>query len=196
MKNALLGLNVILLVSVAVLFYWHFSSKATTPKVEAIRTESVPSTGFKIGYFEMDSLENHFGMVREIQAELTQRDEANAKAKMKLRQDYQNKVNSYQQKQMSQVQSENATKDIQNLETNIRNQMQAMDQDLQDFSIRKQSEVKAKIEDFLKDWNKTKGYSFIFAYEPGFMFYRDSIYNITQDLIKGLNEKYPSKSNK
>lgn len=191
MKNGLLILNAVLLVLVGLLFYWHFSSP--TPKTEVVQKTSIPATGFKIAYFEMDSLENHFSLVKEIQSELTRRDEENSRAKMRLKQMYQNKINSYQQKEMSQVQSENATKEVQKLETDIRNQMQSMDQDLQDFSVRKQTEVKAKIESFLKDYNKTKGYSFIFAYEPGFMFYRDTIYNITNDMIKGLNERYGKK---
>lgn len=191
MKNGLLILNAVLLVLVGLLFYWHFSSPI--PKTEVVQKTSVPATGFKIAYFEMDSLENHFSLVKEIQSELTRRDEENTRAKMRLKQMYQNKINSYQQKEMSQVQSENATKEVQKLETDIRNQMQSMDQDLQDFSVRKQTEVKAKIESFLKDYNKTKGYSFIFAYEPGFMFYRDTIYNITNDMIKGLNERYGKK---
>ena len=55
------------------------------------------------------------------------------------------------------------------------------------------SKLKTNIEDFLKDYTKENHYSYIFAFEPGFMFYRDTIYNITSDLVKGLNERYPRK---
>jgi outer membrane protein len=54
-------------------------------------------------------------------------------------------------------------------------------------------DVKTKIENFLKEYNKTKGYSYILAYEPGIIYYRDSTLNITDDLVKGLNEQYSKK---
>ncbi len=51
--------------------------------------------------------------------------------------------------------------------------------------------VRNKIENYLKEFNKEKGYAFIMSYEPGFMlYYRDSTYDITNDVINGLNEEY------
>ena len=54
-------------------------------------------------------------------------------------------------------------------------------------------EVRTKIENYLKEYNKAKGYSFIISYEPGLVYYKDSIYNITGDVVKGLNEMYKKK---
>jgi outer membrane protein len=55
-------------------------------------------------------------------------------------------------------------------------------------------DIKSKIEEFVKEYNETRNYSYIVAEEPGFFYYKDSIYNITSDVIKGLNGKYkPSK---
>ncbi|MDQ3278599.1 MAG: OmpH family outer membrane protein, partial [Bacteroidota bacterium] len=66
-------------------------------------------------------------------------------------------------------------------------------QKYQDLYMRKMQDVKAKVEEYLKEYNKDKGYSYILAYEPGFIFYRDSALNITADLIAGLNQKYKKK---
>lgn len=68
-----------------------------------------------------------------------------------------------------------------------------MDQKYQDLQMRKKQEIKTKIEDYLKEYNKTRGYSYILAYEPGIIFYRDTMYNITGDLVKGLNDQYKKK---
>jgi outer membrane protein len=68
-----------------------------------------------------------------------------------------------------------------------------MDQKFQDLYMRKMQDVKMKVEDYLKEYNKSKGYTYILAYEPGFIFYRDSSYNITADLLKGLNGLYKKK---
>jgi outer membrane protein len=59
--------------------------------------------------------------------------------------------------------------------------------------MQKMQDVKTKIENFLKEYNKTKGYAYILAYEPGIIYYRDSTLNITDDLVKGLNEQYSKK---
>lgn len=195
MKNAAFILNAVLLVAVGVLFYLHFSSSKKTAvkqsQVNGVQTRV--ENGFKIGYFEWDSVTNSFALFKQMQEELNQRDESNAKEKMRLRQMYQNKINSYSQRELSQTESEAATQEIKSLEVDISNKMQKMDQDLQEIQMRKTNEIKSKIEDFLKEYNKDKGYSYILAYEPTIIFYRDTTLNITADLIKGLNEKYPRK---
>ena len=94
---------------------------------------------------------------------------------------------------MSQAQSEAATQELQTLEKSLTNQMQKMEQDYQAEQMQKNNDIKAKIENYLKDYNKTRGFSYIMIYEPSLIFYRDTVYNITDDLIKGLNERYPKK---
>jgi outer membrane protein len=59
--------------------------------------------------------------------------------------------------------------------------------------MRKMKDVKNKIEEYLKTYNNEKGYSYIFAYEPGLFYYRDTMYDITNDVIKGLNDIYKKK---
>jgi outer membrane protein len=59
--------------------------------------------------------------------------------------------------------------------------------------MRKMRDVKSRIEDYLKEYNAQKGYSYIVAYEPGLFYYKDTAYNITPDIIKGLNQRYIKK---
>ncbi len=59
--------------------------------------------------------------------------------------------------------------------------------------MRKMKDVKTRIEDFLKEFNSRKGYSFILASDPGLFYYRDTAYNITRELITGLNQQYSKK---
>jgi outer membrane protein len=79
------------------------------------------------------------------------------------------------------------------MQETIRNKKQELDQRYQNLYMQKMQDVKIKIENFLKEYNKAKGYSYIFAYEPGFIYYRDTIFNITNDLVKGLNDQYSKK---
>ena len=73
----------------------------------------------------------------------------------------------------------------------------SMEQDLKKHQVDLMTDVRNKIENYLKDYNKEKGYAFILSYEPGFMlYYRDSVYDITNDVIVGLNEQYKKEKSK
>jgi outer membrane protein len=198
MKNASLILNVVLLIAVAVLFYLHFSSGKKTVETAKVASASgsVPTGDFKIAYFEMDSLNNSFSLVKEVKAEISKEEEKMNSELARLQKSYNDKVTQYQsqaQSGMSSQDSENANRDIVQMQQRFAAAKQQWEVRLQDMSMRKMQEVKNKVEDFLKEYNKSKGYTYILAYEPGFMFYRDSTYDITGDLLKGLNEKYKKK---
>ena len=94
---------------------------------------------------------------------------------------------------MSQVESERATQDMRNLEQNLRSQADKLDQDLNDYVLRKKVDFNDKIRNFLKEYNQNKQFSYIIANEPGFIFYRDSTYNITRDVVAGLNQIFTRK---
>jgi outer membrane protein len=194
MRNAAIVLNGVLLVAVGVLFYLHFSSKKETPKKEVQHVMSPDSTSFRIAYFEWDSMTNHFELFKQMQEELNSREEGIGREETKMRQQLQDKFNFYNAKRdMSQAESEAATQDLKQLESQLGNKLQRMKQDFQTEQMQKNNDIKAKIEAYLKDYNKNKGFAYIMIYEPSLVFYRDSIYDITQDLIKGLNERYPKK---
>ena len=200
MKNGILVLNGVLLVAVAVLFYLHFSAPKASPQnrnlVAGVARDT--SQAFRIAYFEMDSVENSFAMVRDVKAEVSRKEEAINNELLKLERNYKNKIEQYQAQgaNMTQVQSEMAQRDVLQMQQNIQSRKQQLDQEYQDFYMRKMKDVKTKIESFLKEYNSTRGYSYIFVYEPGLFYYRDSAYNITADVVKGLNRQYGKGSTK
>ena len=113
----------------------------------------------------------------------------------KLSKDYQDKMNEYQGKAstMTQAQSESATQDMMKRRDAINTRKQALEQEYSDVVTRKMTEVKSKIEEFLKEYNKNKNYTYIIVYEPGLFYYRDTAYNITSEVIAGLNATYKKK---
>jgi outer membrane protein len=198
MKNALLILNLVLLVAVGVLFYLHFSSgkKGTEPRFASSHQNGAATHGdCRIAYFDMDSINNSFVLIKDVKAELSKEEEKINATLTNLQKTYNDRITHYQGQQasMSQVESEKANRDILQLQDKIRSTKQEMEQRYQDLYMRKMQDVKAKVEDYLKEYNKDKGYAYILAYEPGFIFYRDSALNITADIIAGLNEKYKKK---
>ncbi len=198
MKNGIIVFNAILLVLVGILFYLHFSG-AAKPVSTAVRNTITPasptSNNFKIAYIEMDSLEASFHMFKDVKAELDRKEASVNAEKAKMERTYKDKLAKYQAQAttMNQVQSESATKDMMQMQQQMQGRAQALDQEYQDFYMRRFKDVKSKIEVFLKDYNAQKGYAYILAYEPGLFYYRDSAYDITPDVVAGLNEQYKTK---
>ena len=196
MKNVSLILNVVLLIAVAVLFYLHFSGKKINQTKVASSQQTVePNANFRIAYFEMDSVNNSFVLIKDVKSELSKEEEKINSELTRLQKTYNDKITHYQgqSQTMSQVESEKANRDILQLQDKIRTTKQTMEAKYQDLYMRKMQDVKLKVEEYLKEYNQNKGYAYILAYEPGFIFYRDSALNITNDIIVGLNDKFKKK---
>jgi outer membrane protein len=192
MKNALYIINGILVIAVAVLFYLFLTEKKNSESIIRSTWIDTSKTPTRIAYFEWDSIENQ-KFYKDLQDELNRKKEEVDKKKMKLSQVYQDRLESYNKKNMSQVESEHAAQDMRDLEQNLRAQADKLDQDLNDYVLRKKVEFNDKIRNFLKEYNQNRRFSYIIANEPGFIFYRDSAFNITRDVIAGLNEAFLKK---
>lgn len=196
MNRGLIILNVLLVIAVGVLFYLHFSTtKKSGVKTVANNPSPKKDTECRIAYFEMDSIENSFTVVKEVKNELGREEDRINNEMASLEKKYRDKISQYQNQAstMTQVQSEMANRDVLQMQETIRGKKQELDSKYQDLYMRKMRDVKSKIEDFLKEYNSEKGFSYILAYEPGLFYYKDTAYNITPDVIKGLNKRYEKK---
>jgi outer membrane protein len=195
MKNGLLAWNLVLTIIAGYLLFSHFSKKndkVDAPGKVSSKDHSADSSGFRIAYFEMDSIENNLDMVKAVKAEIAKKDEEYNYGLSQIDWTYQKKVQEYQQKSsgMTQADYEKAQGDLRQLEQSLKSRKQELDQQYHDFVMRRNLSVKKKIEDFLAKYNKDGKYSYIVAYEQGLFYYKDTAYNITNDLIRGLNVEY------
>lgn len=193
MKNGLLIWNVILTLAAGYLLFNQFSSKKSKGIAMNMAggDSAVNSAGFKIAYFEMDSVEANFNMVKEVKKEISQKDAEYSNNLRQIDQAYKDKYNEFaSQETMTPEQNEAAQNVLRQLADKLKDQKQGIDQQYQDFVMRKNLEIKKEIEKYLQTYNEVKKYSYIIAYEPGLFYYRDSAYNITADVIKGLNSTY------
>lgn len=191
MKNLTIALNAVLVVAVAVLFYLHFSgSKSAAPAAGS--NNAAAANGFRIAYFEMDSIENKFDYFIQIREGLRKVEQQKTAELNSLKSAYLSKLKGYQEKgqTMTQTEQANASADLQQMERNYSLKEQAASQELQDEQLKKLTDVKKKIEDYLKVYNAQKGYAYIFSSAPEFMYFKDTVYNITNEVVKGLNQQY------
>jgi outer membrane protein len=152
---------------------------------------------FKIAYFNVDSIQNSYELYREQFKTFQAREEAVANELQTLERNFQKKVAEWQQKgnAMSQAEAEAANRESQQLQQSYGQRKQMLTMKLESDMMEAKQKIKKNIEDFLTDYNKDKRYAFIVSNEPEFMFYKDTVYDITADVIKGLNEMHKQKKN-
>jgi len=192
MKNALLIVNVLLVIAVATLFFLYFSKK--TPQLSAaVTSASIENTqGFKIAYFEMDSIENNYNYFKDVRSQFRGKEQQLNNELQKIKSQYEKLYEEYTQVHTT-LSPEEKVKREQNLvmlQESYKNKQELQGSELQSEGFKYRQEIYKKIQDYLKDYNKEKGFAFIFASNPDLFYYKDSVYNITDDLIEGLNETY------
>ena len=152
---------------------------------------------FRMAYFEMDSIAANFDMVKDLKTEMTKREDAIKAELDRLGKSMQQKLAYYQQQastgSLTQEQSDAASREMRSLDDNLKSRQQSLESEYSDFVLRRQNDIKTKIEEFLKEYNNDNQYSYIVSYEPGLFYYKDTVHNITRDLIDGLNKKFKAK---
>ncbi len=201
MKNGLLIWNVVLSLVTGFLLVKQFSSKkAGNSVVKTVSGEStVSNKQFRMAYFEMDTIASQFDLVKTLKKELTKKeDDINAEMTNRS-QAIQQKLNYYQklmsEGKLSKEDEEDASNEVKNMDNEMKNRKQQMDQEYNNFMVTKQNEIKSKIGAFIKEYNKTRNYSYVVSDDPGLFYFQDTAFNITSDVIKGLNEMYKLKKN-
>ena len=189
-------LSVIALGLIGVLFYQQSNYHAELKKLSDA-DKKTSGNGFRIAYFDMDTLEAHYDYFKDAQATVKGKENAMNMELSSLDRGNQKKVEAWRQKggTMTPTETEQAQQEYQAMQQTFQSRKTALEQELYKNTEDLKTNIRRKIEDFLKEYNKQKSYSFIYAYDPSsFIYYKDTIYNITPDLLDGLNAAYKKKN--
>ena len=199
MNKSLLVLNIVLLIALAYLYYAFYNQKNAVQSTKNPQQTS-SKTSFKIAYFDLDTLEKNYVFAKETRDYLKVKNDAMEAKLNKIRQDYTNKVNDYNKRgaSMSQTEQSQMQEDLSRLDNYYSQQQQSLGQDFQGEYMQKMLELKTKIQNFLKDYSVQKGYEYIFATssDDNVIYYKDSVRNITTDVVDKLNEAYRNEKKK
>lgn len=194
MKNALLIWNIVLTLAAGYLFYSYYAGKKkNSSRIQAEIAKTVgPSGPFRIAYFEMDSIENNYDLVKDVKAEISKKNEELGAEITKLGQELDNKQQYYAQRQHTMTEDDirKAQEDLMRTNERLKSKRQSLENDYQDFVFRRNLAVRKEIEKFLSVFNEHKKYTYIMSYEQGLFYYKDTAYNITSELLTGLNGEY------
>jgi outer membrane protein len=197
MKNLSLILNIVLLVAVGVLYYLHFASPKSSVSTSSGPNDAVLSD-LKIAYINADTVLKHYDYLK------VNKEQLEAKTQ-KLRQDFgnraqglQNEINAYQRgvnsMTIGQVKAteENLAKKQQNLQL----YQQSLEQQMMQEEANLNKQLYDRITSFLKTYSAEKGLQVVLKYDPtSDMLYGGNALDISQDVIKGLNESYNAEKN-
>jgi outer membrane protein len=196
MNKILLPLNVLLVAAVGYLFYKQSAGNNSTGKTT--RNDSTASvSNVKIAYFEIDSLVEGLKYFKDAESEIKIRRENASRELEGMRKNYQGRMNQLQQKaqagQMTQADQEAAQAEAATMQKNLVEKEKALSNNINNENVEKTQQLHTMIENYLKKYNKDKGFNFIIASSKGLFYYKDSALNITNSIIAALNAEYIKK---
>ena len=197
MKQLATILSVVSLVLCGVLFYLFAHHTEQLKTISRQEEQRNTPNAFRIAYFDMDTLEAHYEEFKDAQTQLKTQENAMNMELSSLDRSNQKKVDVWRQKgnNLTQAEAEQAQQEIAVMQQNFKSRKDALEQAYYRSTEDFKTSIRKKVEDFLKVYNKQRNYSFIFEYDPGsFIYYKDSVYNITSDLVNGLNANYKKKN--
>jgi outer membrane protein len=192
MKNIQSIAIAVLAVLVGILFVKQFSGNSGSGSGNG-STDSTVRT-LKIAYVDLDSLQEKYEFYKAKMAEFEKKKETADRQLNGSFQRIEGERAAFAQRGNSITQAEyeafqrDYTRKMQNLEE----QKRLMEGQIQEEGIRTMEDLRKRINDFLADYNKKQGYSYILSNSSALniMFYKDTTYNITDEVVAGLNEAY------
>lgn len=150
----------------------------------------------KIGFVDNSVLINDYQEKKDIEAKLKGKIEVYEKRRDSLSQAFQLDVKAAEVKArtMSQANLQKLQQEFQQKEQIISQQLQFEQQQIAQESQSKNDSLIKKVRDFVKDYGKANGYSFILgSNEAGSVMYGTEEVDLTQTLLDALNEAYKNK---
>ena len=164
---------------------------------ETVQTEDT-TTGLKIAYVELDTLMSQYQLYKDysevltrkgnnIQKTLAQKQRALESHAASVQKKYENnEFTTRDEVERAQASIEKEQRDLAELADRLQNEF-ALEQ------ARINEEARDSIQSFLKQYNKTKKYDYVMVKAGDNLLVANPKYNITNDIIKGLNKRYKVK---
>lgn len=195
MNKGLLVLNIVLLLAVGVLFFLFFNKKDGTAETVITRPGIDTAAAWEhtpVAYFEMDSVEENFVLARQMRDDVLKNESRIKDSIKQLRTGLQQEWQKFQD-QKAKMDAEEARRTEQDFfkkNQDINDIERQLNQEYQEYYMNMNQGIVNKIKGYCKEFNKDRKYSYIIAKEPGLFYYTDDAYNITSELVKGLNKYY------
>lgn len=202
MKNFSIVLNVVLLIAVGVLYILYFTGNKVPAPVAESNAGNVNTGNTRIVYINTDTLLNNYLLSIELnEAFLKKQEERRTELNMKAKA-LDKEAGEFQRKLenggfISRERAEAARQEI--MEKNQK--LNLLQQEMTEKMMQEQGELNKRlfesITSFLSEYNKEKGYNIILSTVlAGNVLYSEEGFDITDDVVKRLNDQYNSTKRK
>ena len=200
MRSFLIAVNSLLIIAVIFLYVKVYNN----PSVKKIETSNNATGNSKvvnlkntsIAFVELDSLNEKIGFIKDRRKELEIEQKAIETEWQNGYRGLENRKNEFLKRgnSITQQEAEKFQGELLQQQQQVDQRKQGLTQKLSEKSYKFMDDIQKKLKDFLNEYNKSKNYQYILTTGTGldYMLYKDSTYNITQDVIKGMNELMPT----
>ncbi len=202
MKKISFWLNIVLIVAVAVLFFLHFQSNdgiTTSDKgktsAEEKQKEFESYDNLRVAYVNIDSLLNGYDMYIDKRDEFVE-EQTNSQSELQSRsRQLQQEFNELREKlnkgMITRAKAQMMQRNLGEKEQKLRQLRQNMSSELAEKEQVIYRQVLNSVMDYLDDYAEKHDYHYILSYSfGGPVLYKKDDFEITQDVLKGLNEEY------
>lgn len=203
MNNKILSIVVAVLSALVLTLSYKVFFNTNSSKKEIKKTPIADTKGkpVKIAYINIDSLMTNYTFAKEYNQKINAEKNAIESKYENLAAGFDKEVRDYQQKlQMGQLNAEEIQKTEQRL--GAKQQKIAQDREIELEKLLQKSEQNNKkfneeLDNFIKDYNSDGEYTYILSYiKNREILYADSTFDITKDIVDGLNKQYEEKNKK
>jgi outer membrane protein len=191
MKNLSLVLSALALIGVIVLFVMNSNDKKSGPHTHTA-AGATGSSG-RIAYVDIDTLEANFVYLKNKREEFSRRQEGMKRELQNSAAQMQRDIQDIQRKAKAGTLTEAEYASAEKRIGQMQQSLQTREASLTDQLLKEQDDfnrdLQARLDAFLTEYNKDKGYDYILSYSrAGHILYKNKDLDITQDVLKGMNE--------
>jgi outer membrane protein len=196
MKNLSTILGGLSLAGVIVLFVLQFKASPKVAAMQALPAGTQASTGGgagRIAFVNIDSLENHYEYLKQKREDFKRRQSQMESELQRSASQMQSDIEEVQKKAqantLTQTEYETAQKRIGQMQQSLENRKQSMTEQLMKEQDEFNKELKVKLDSFMEEYNKTRGFDYILSYSGSVssILYANKALDITKEVIDGMN---------
>jgi len=195
MKAASLVLNIVLLLAIIPLYYFHFVGKPDFMQTDAQQAGMDSPAATVMAYVNTDSLFEGYNYYTDISKDYREKRAKIEKQLANRTSKLESKVLSVQRRAQAGLMSRNeisaAEQELARDQQELQTYQQTVSAGLMEEERNLNEKLYNKIMDYLKEYNKSKGYKIIFNYTKGQnIWIAEDALNITDEVLNGLNDAY------
>ncbi|MBW7913386.1 MAG: OmpH family outer membrane protein [Taibaiella sp.] len=202
MKNLSVLMSTLALIGVIALAGLRMTEKKPAPATSVAINENTTGTTGRIAYINIDTLKEKYELYKIKKSEFEEKEKAMTSELQRSGQKFQQDLLAAQRKAdagtLTQAEYDATTQRLQQMKQSLETREAALTEKLLAEQDEFNKNVQKRLDDFLKEYNKDKGYDYVLSYSKslGFIMLTNDQLDITEDVVNGMNELYKKEADK